>query len=85
MSLRPDITETITSTSNGSAASVHLAVPAIREQGGGTENFVTIDFRVAEKYKERRPRDYNVIIAGTSSTGRVTSGKRRGRKGAEKK
>jgi hypothetical protein len=35
--------------------------------------------------KEWRPRDYNVIIAGTLSAGRITSGKIRGaEKGAEK-
>lgn len=82
----PDITETITSPHRGAAAREHLTVHTIRDRGGGTKNFVTIDFSVAETYKEwRRPLDYNVTIAGTSSTGRITSGKRRGRKGAEKK
>jgi len=71
--------ETITSPCHGTAAREHLAIHAIRDRGGGTENFVTIDFRVAETYKEWRPRDYNVTTAGTSSTGRITSEKRGGR------
>jgi len=82
----PDITETITFPHRGATAREHLMVHTIRDRGSGTKNFVTIDFSVAETYKEwRRPLDYNVTIAGTSSTGRITSGKRRGRKGAEKK